>query len=264
MKKITGNPIYSGIVTVAVLIILILTSILVSPMPAQVASAASILNLGGLNPPQTTAANKASAKTVKKTPIPNGYFNDKFTNPASLAANWQIVDAKVSWGGPSSWSIKNGMLVQNSGIFYNGQNRYQILEGTNIISKNPEPAQFTYSVDFNTKMGKEGVGVLFHYKDEQHYYRFVTVQNAASGGPFRLLQSKVEGNFVTLAQNKQGYDPGKPHKVMIKVANDTITVYFDGKKQFSAPSGHDTADGHVGLQTYANHVGFDNLQVSNK
>jgi Domain of Unknown Function (DUF1080). len=262
MKKITGNPIYSGITTVAVLIILILSSILINPMPAQVASAASILSFGGFIPAQTTTANKTSAKTAKKTPPPNGIFTDKFTNPASLAANWQIVDAKVSWGGPSSWTIKNGMLVQNSGIFYNGKNRFQILEGTNIISKNPEPEQFTYSVEFNTKMGKEGVGVLFHYIDEQHYYRFVTVQNAASGGPFRMLQSKVEGNFVTLAQNKQGYDPGKAHKVMIKVANDTITVYFDGKKQFSAPSGHDTANGHVGLQTYANHVGFDNLQVT--
>jgi hypothetical protein len=262
MKIITGNPILYGITTVAVLIILILTSILVSPMPAQIASAISDQSVGGIKSTLTNTTDKSTGKTATKTPTPsNSPFTDKFTDPNSLAKNWQIVDAKVSWGGPSSWSINNGQLVQNSGIFYNGQNRYQILEGTNIISKNFELDQFAYKVDFNTNMGKEGVGIIFHYKDEQHYYRFVTVQNAASGGPFRQLQAKVQDNFVTLAQNNQGYDPTKPHNVVIKVVNGVITVSFDGKKQFSAPDGHGSANGHVGLQTSANHVAFDNLQV---
>ena len=260
MHKFIGNPIYYGITTVTVLIALIFASILVSPTPAQTVSAAPMQGFSFFNPFQM---NPTVAQTPTKVPPPsNGLFTDNFSNPASLAANWQIVDTKPNWGGPSSWSIKNKQLQQDSGIFYNGKNRFQMLEGTNLISKNLEPVEFSYKVTFNTNQGKGGVGIIFHYKDDQHYYRFVTVQNSGDGGPFRKLQAKVHDNFVTLAQNTQGYDPSKPHTVVIKVANNTITVNFDGKKQFSAADGHDNADGHVGLQTYATHAIFDNLQVS--
>ncbi len=260
MNKFIGNPIFYGISTVTVVIILIFASIMISPMPAQIASAAPAQSLAGL---KSTAAAPSTGKKVVKTPAaPSGFFTDKFSDPTSLAKNWQIIDAKPSWGGPSSWSINNGQLQQGSGIFFNGQNRFQVLEGTNLISNKPEPIQFSYKVDFNTNMGKGAVGIIFHYKDENHYYRFVTVENSGDGGPLRKLQAVVSNNLVTLAQNTQGYDPTKPHNVMIKVVNDIITVSFDGKKQFSAPDGHDNANGHVGLQTYANHVTFDNLQVT--
>ena len=256
MHKFTGNPIFYGIITVTVLIIVILAGILVSPLPAQTASASTILGFG-----EPQSALKTPPPT--KTPAPYGsFFTEKFSDPNTLARNWQIVDAKPSWGGPSSWSIKNGLLQQNSGIFYNGQNRFQILEGTNLISKALEPGEFAYKVTFNTNGGKGGVGIIFHYKDEQHYYRFETVQNSGDGGPFRKLQAMVENNFVTLVQNKQGYDPNKSHTVVINVVSDTLSVYFDGKKQFSSPDGHNNANGHVGLQTYANNVTFDNLQVN--
>ncbi|MDR3577793.1 MAG: hypothetical protein P4L50_28335 [Anaerolineaceae bacterium] len=260
MSKFNGNPIFYGTVTVAVLIALIFASILVNPMPAQIASAAAPAQTFSLFGPITS---DQSAVKPTKTPAPlSSFFTDNFSNPNTLANNWQIVDASPNWGGPSSWIVKNKQMQQNSGIFFNGKNRFQVLEGTNLVSKAVEPIEFSYKVTFYTSMGKGGIGILFHYKDEQHYYRFVTVQNSSDGGPFRQLQAMVQGNFVVLAQNNQGYDPAKPHTVIITIKNDNISVAFDGKKQFTAPDGHDNANGHVGLQTYANHAAFTNLSVA--
>ncbi len=218
---------------------------------------------------QKQASNQKSSKNDKSnpkaTPAKSASYSDSFKDANTLTNNWTIVDAPDVRGWPtSSWYIKDGELVQNSNIYRGGDNLLDMLEGTNIITKAVEPQNFTIDVDFHTLSDNDGVGVIFHYKDPKNYYRFVTVQDATSNGPFSKLQVKVKDNFVTLASNDKGYDPAEPHHVQIKVYWGKISVTFDGHKYFTVNDGHNNTGGHAGLQTYANHVAFDNFKMADQ
>jgi 3-keto-disaccharide hydrolase len=188
-------------------------------------------------------------------------FEENFSDPSALARNWEIHDAKGSIEGPSKWEIREGELWQTSNIYRSGPDEHVFFEGTNIVTKQgTDWRDYEFTVDFRTNGNDDGVGVLFHYQDEEHYYRLITLQDQNNKGPFRKLQIKDGDAFITLAETREGYDPSTTHKIAIRVVGENITIFFDGQQIFSVQDNH-YISGRIGLQSYAEQPVFDNVKV---
>lgn len=188
-------------------------------------------------------------------------FKDDFSNPSTLSDNWEIRDAKNPEGGPSKWVIEDEKLKQKSNIFRAGEDEYDFFEGTHAVTKKGNDwKNYEFSVDFSIEGDNDGVGVLFRYIDNEHYYRLITVEDSGNRGPFRRLQVKNGDKYITLAESEKGYDATKSHSIKVKVINDNIDVSFDGENIFSEK---DTlySSGCIGLQAYAEQPVFDNVLV---
>jgi hypothetical protein len=189
-------------------------------------------------------------------------FEENFSDPSALARNWEIHDAKNSTEGPSKWEIREGELWQTSNIYRSGPDEYAFFEGTNIVTKQgADWRDYEFTVDFRISGDDDGVGVLFRYQDEEHYYRLTTVQDPDNKGPFRKLQVKDGDAFSTLAETREGYDPSTNHKIAIRVVGENITISFDGQQSFSVQDNR-YISGRIGLQSYAEQPVFDNVKVS--
>jgi len=198
-------------------------------------------------------------KTEKKNSI---LFKDDFSKLSTLSNNWEIYDAKNSAEGPSEWVVEDGKLKQKSNIFRSGADEYDFFEGTHVITKEGNDwKNYEVSADFSIDGDNDGVGILFRYTDEEHYYRFITVEDPVNHGPFRRLQIKDGDKYITLTESKEGYDPSTWHSIKIRVVNDNIDIFFDNKNIFSKKDSRYTG-GRIGLQTYAEQPVFDNVLVS--
>ncbi len=188
-------------------------------------------------------------------------FQDDFSNPATLKSNWIIHDAKNNTQGPSEWVVEEGKLLQKSNIYRGGDKEYDFFEGTSAVTKKGKDwKNYSYTVDYKIMGDDDGVGVLFRYQDPEHFYRFITVEDPGNQGPFRKLQAKDGDKYITLAENKKGYDSSKPHKIKITVKGDEIKVFFDGKETLSAKDSR-YKKGKIGLMSYAEQPAFDNVSI---
>lgn len=189
-------------------------------------------------------------------------YSDDFSDPFTIAANWEIHDAKNPASGPSNWIIKDGQLFQTSNIYRSGPDEYDFYEGTHIVTKRgTDWTDYKISVDFHIDGDDDGVGIVFRYRDAEHYYRFITVEDSSNRGPFRRLQVKDGDKFITLAESKEGYDRSTTHNVEVSIVGNQIVVFFDGQQILSAKDAR-YKSGRVGLQAYAEQPYFDNFIVS--
>jgi|GEM_PF-903915 len=189
-------------------------------------------------------------------------FSEAFSDPASFEKRWTVHDTPFPDSGPSKWRVRDGALQQDSNIHRN-RGEHVFHEGTHAVTRAGEGwTDYEFSADWRIRGDNDGVGFLFRYRDENHYYRFMTVADRANKGPFRRIQvKKGVDELVTIAETREAYDPDKPHTTRIRVAGDRIEVWLDDEKILSA---EDTtyASGGVGFQCYAEQPVFDNVRVT--
>ena len=194
----------------------------------------------------------------------NLLFEDDFSDAQTLQSNWEIIDAKNPSAGPSKWVIKDGGLYQGSNIYRAGSDEYAFFEGTHAVTKQGSDwDNYKINVDFKIAGDDDGVGVLFRYVDEEHFYRFIMVQDPGNRGPFRRLQAKDGDKYITLAESKEGYDSSAGHNVKIIASGENISVILDGKEILSAKDAR-YSSGRTGLMAYAEQPVFDNFTVEGR
>jgi hypothetical protein len=160
---------------------------------------------------------------------------------------WTVVD-DPSPSEPSQWVVQNGTLQQLSNIFRKDR-EYEFWQGTHVVAGSLDWTDYILSFDM-TPVDDDGVGALVRYQDKDNYYRFVMVQDSANQGPFRLLEKFVNGERIVLANDSQGYIPGKTYQFQFKVVGDSQEVWMSGERILTAKD--DTfKSGKLGFMAYA-------------
>jgi hypothetical protein len=191
-------------------------------------------------------------------------FEDKFQRTDLGTDAWEIHDCTHPAEGPSKWFIKNKALIQTSNIYRSGPDEYVFFEGTNIVTmKGSDWTDYEFTVNFSIAGDNDGVGFLFRYQDEEHYYRFIMVDDPGNHGPFQKLQVKNGDAFTTLAENKAGYKEKGNNAVRIVVVGSKIEVFLDKKSILKADDPTYTS-GRIGMMSYAEQPIFDDVKVVSK
>ncbi|HVT04520.1 MAG TPA: family 16 glycoside hydrolase [Thermoanaerobaculia bacterium] len=188
-------------------------------------------------------------------------FEELFREPPLLTDRWEIHEARDAILGPSKWFLKDSAIWQTSNIFRKGEWERVALQGSTLVTRGgQEWDDCQITVKFKST-DDDGVGVVFRYRDEEHHYRFITVEDKENGGPFRRLQVLDGKNITTLAETTLGYNRGESHTIRIRTAGPDLQVWFDGD-ELSAKSSL-FRQGKIGLLTYAeNPIAFYFVRVT--
>jgi len=188
-------------------------------------------------------------------------LEEPFREPPSLTDRWEIRDARDAILGPSIWFVRDSAIWQTSNIFRRSPFERVLFQGSNLLTRRGQEwtdCQITVKFKANDD---DGVGVLFRYQDEDHHYRFITVDDKANGGPFRRLQIIDGPRIATLAESRRGYTRGERHTIRVRLAGDDIRAWFDGEELATRNSRY--RNGRAGLLTYAeNPISFYFVRIT--
>lgn len=206
----------------------------------------------------STGCQKARRPPQMRTVV---LFEEPFREVPPLSERWEIHDARDAVLGPSRWFLSDSAIWQTSNIFRRGEWEPVALQGSNLVTRRgQEWGDCQMTVKFKTT-DDDGVGVVFRYRDEDHHYRFIAVDDKENGGPFRRLQVLDGHNITTLAESTLGYSRAVPHTIRVRTTGPKLQVWFDGE-EMSARNGL-FKQGRVGLLTYAeNPVAFFFVRVT--
>lgn len=208
-----------------------------------------------------TLAQDASASPALSTarlaeePVANPVeFIDTFNN--NKLTGWSHVDQQGTTGA-SRWAASNRVVRQTRGIYGGATTRSAIGKpGTVLVSGDPAWANIDYSVTASTP-DNDGIGVVFHYQDENNYERF----SMDSQRHYRRLVKKVDGRFTNLAETDAGYRPGTRYRIRVLSVGSSISIYLNGSLVLQAVD-DPPATGKVGLYTWgSSSTTFDGVTV---
>jgi len=221
------------------------TSNPITTMPVPITTSPTTTGVPTTTPPPTTTASKEV--------LLQDDFNDG------------DMDGWTTGGLSGSWSVVNKQLKQDS-------NNYDGTEGagsgtyksTYVIAGETSWTDYTISVDI-LPVDDDGIGVLFRYKNEGDYLRFLWVGHETSKGPFMRIEKVVNGAHTvleTLITEETRYAPSTWYTIKIDVSGNLITVYVNNELKISATDSS-LFQGKIGLDSYAQ-VGvlFDNVVVT--
>ncbi len=189
-------------------------------------------------------------------------FQDRFDHPKTLRQNWVIQDTPVNPAeGPSRWEVLEGKLYQRSNIYRDGEEEYAYYEGTRILTRTGQDwTDIVLEVTLHP-VDDDGLGILFRYMDDAHFYRFFVVQDARNKGPRMMLQARVGDHYETLAEIQRGYTPDSTYRVRITAQGLDLQVVWNGEKVFTVQDRR-YPRGRIGLQCYAEQgIWFDDVVV---
>jgi hypothetical protein len=107
-------------------------------------------------------------------------------------------------------------------------------------------------------MSNKSMGVMFRYRDDKNYYRFLWNRNPS----FRRLEKVQNSAMTVLATDSVAYTTGQSYQVEILVEGPAIAVLVDGSPVFFVT---DTSfsDGTIGLYSSSNPgTIFDDVTVT--
>lgn len=222
-------------------------------------------------PPTTQAPTDAPTTTTSPTTTGAPTTTPPPTTTASKEVLFQDdfndgdMDGWTTGGLSGSWSVVNKQLKQDS-------NNYDGTEGagsgtyksTYVTAGETSWTDYTISVDI-LPVDDDGIGVLFRYKNEGDYLRFLWVGHGTSKGPFMRIEKVVNGAHTvleTLTTEETRYAPSTWYTIKIDVSGNLITVYVNNELKISATDSG-LFQGKIGLDAYAQ-VGvlFDNVVVT--
>jgi hypothetical protein len=131
---------------------------------------------------------------------------------------------------PSDWFANSGALVQTSNIWGGGESAgvqdpyrpgtYIWVNGLNGIN---------YKIVFKFLSGDDDeMGVMFHYRDRNNYYRF----SANAEQRYRRITKIVNGQASVIASQEFSYRPNRDYEVRVLIVDGRIQVYLDGRRIF--------------------------------
>lgn len=166
-------------------------------------------------------------------------------------SGWTIFDIAPYSEGPSNWFVSGGVLRQTSNIYTSGALEYLRYTGTMIIAGDSSWTNYSFNANLKST-DDDGLGLIFRYKNPGKYYRYICVQDAGNGGPFKRIQRCVDSVFTTLSQTTASFSyPGGFYIITAYVNGDSIKIFENGILILSAIDTFYRA-GKIGITLYAN------------
>ena len=171
-------------------------------------------------------------------------FTDRFLD--NDFSDWTFV-SEATLGGPAHWSIVDGVLRQTSAAFHPPSSSTDVaMHGLFAITGDPAWRNTVLRVRLQSD-DSHGIGVMFRYQDQDHYYRF-SMDRLLS---YRRLVKNVGGAFTVLWEDNVPFEIGRSFEVVIVAAGVQLWGYLDGVAMFAVEDG-DLASGQIGLYCWQN------------
>lgn len=165
----------------------------------------------------------------------------------------EIVDEPEAIGGPSEWTVQDGVLAQSSNIHVEDDTPHQ--PGTYALGGSGEWENVEISVRLHSE-AENAIGIMFRVlpqagpsgEEQGHsYYRFSMDRE----GSYRRLVKKVGDTVTVLWEDTVQYTVGQTYDLTIRALGDELRGYLDGVLLF-AVSDSDLERGRIGLYCAAN------------
>lgn len=175
--------------------------------------------------------------------------------------NWTVVDDPDTLEGPSDWRVEDdGWLHQRSNIWGRRGDFLGRWYGTLLLAGEADWRDYTFSLSAKPQ-DDDGFGVVFRYRDPEHFYRLLFLQDGMNGGPITRLDRREGADYTELWSGAKGYRPGSEIAIEVTVEGDLITASVDGKRLCEVTD-RSFSLGKIGLFCYAqNGQAFDDVKV---
>jgi len=187
-------------------------------------------------------------------------LDERFFDPA--LPGWQVIDDPDTVQGPSDWRVeKDHWLHQLSNIWGRRGDFIGKWYGTYIVAGEPGWKNYRFSV--RAKPGdNDGFGVIFRFKDQDHFYRLFFLDDPMSGGPLTRLDKRNGPDYTEIWSAKRGYKVDQELRIDIDLDGDLIRASVDGAPLLEAKD-NTYSSGKVGLFCYAQQgQAFDDVRVT--
>jgi hypothetical protein len=180
----------------------------------------------------------------------------------SKLPGWTAIDDPDTVQGPSDWKVeKDGWLHQTSNIWGRRGDFIGRWYGSYFVAGDASWKNYHFSV--SAKPGDDdGFGVVFRFRDPDHFYRLLLLDDRMSGGPLARLDKRNGPDYTEIWSTRREYKVGEAIRIDIDLNGDTIRAGIDGAQLVEARDDSYLA-GKVGLFCYAQQgQAFDNVKVT--
>jgi hypothetical protein len=164
--------------------------------------------------------------------------------------NWTVIDDPDTVEGPSVWQVSSDRwLHQSSNIWGRRGDFIGRWYGTSLVAG--DPAWRNYTLTVRTKPAdNDGFGVLFRFRDSEHFYRLLLIEDGMNGGPLTRLDKRNGPDYTEIWSAKRGYPVGVETDISVSVSGDHIQIGLDASPAVDVRDGSYSA-GKIGLFCYA-------------
>ena len=175
---------------------------------------------------------------------------------------WTVIDDPDTIQAPSDWGVeKDGWLHQRSNIWGKRGDFIGRWYGTYLAAGDSSWKDYHFSV--RAKPGdNDGFGVVFRFKDPEHFYRLFMLDDQMSGGPLTRLDKRNGAEYTEIWSARRGYKVGEEIRIDVELTGAVIQASINGTelvqvKDDSYPTGK------IGLFCYAQQgQAFDDVRVT--
>ena len=176
-------------------------------------------------------------------------------------SRWTTVDDPETVEGPSIWRVEaDGWLHQRSNIWGRRGDFIGRWFGTVLVTGDGGWRDYAFSVKAKAN-DDDGFGVVFRYRDGEHFYRLLLLDDGMSGGPLARLDKREGADYTELWSAARGYREHAELLIEIIAEGDRLQGKLDGQPLFDVRDSS-YRSGKVGLFCYAqSDQAFDDVRV---
>jgi hypothetical protein len=175
-------------------------------------------------------------------------LDERFYDPR--LDKWTVVDDPDTLEGPSLWKVgSDGWLHQSSNIWGRRGDFLGRWYGTLLVAGDTGWKDYTLSLRAKPT-DNDGFGVVFRFRDPEHFYRLLLIQDGMNGGPLTRLDKRNGPDYTEIWSARKGYRVGAETAMSVSVTGSRIHGELDGVPLFDVSDGEFRA-GKIGLFCYA-------------
>jgi hypothetical protein len=164
--------------------------------------------------------------------------------------NWTVIDDPDTLEGPSRWRVESdGWLHQSSNIWGRRGDFIGRWYGTFLVAGERDWKDYTLTVRAKPA-DNDGFGVVFRFRDPEHFYRLLLIEDGMSGGPLTRLDKRNGPDYTEIWSAKRGYRVGTETDMRVSMTGDNIRVDLDGSDLLDVNDGS-FRSGKIGLFCFA-------------
>jgi 3-keto-disaccharide hydrolase len=176
-------------------------------------------------------------------------------------SNWTAIDDPETIEGPSEWRVEqDGWLHQRSNIWGRRGDFLGRWYGTFLVAGDLNWRDYALSLKAKPE-DDDGFGIVFRFKDPEHFYRLLFIQGGMNGGPLTRLDKREGADYTEIWSQPAGYRRGAVMFIELEANGDSIIARADGQKLFEVKDSS-YRNGKIGLFCYAqSNQAFDDVTV---